>query len=350
MLPTLTQFLPTRTQRALAHSRQHGPPLADSAIRSSQNPTQEQAPPRPGQFAAANTALSAAARLFAIYEMTEQVLQYLEPAQIMRTRRTTLKFREVVKSSHRVRQVAFLEKADNQDGTSWQINYQAYQPTSIDVHDSMPQGYASQRQFLDDKFIPPPGQHVLSVGRIDFVRLPIYRPNPSLLQSDATLMSKDLLCGCPPCVLHLDAYLSFLVLFQGRRVTQRRHDVTFVPNSLLRCRNALDKQSSCLDMFICDPPVSIVTVKYLRYSPRNRPSNKIRFMVRVVSKSSGVRVRDLLEPMRREHAGYFVESLFLHEGYFVSAESQEQVRSWVPGSKCKILKKMEEEKEKVLPG
>ncbi|EGP85903.1 uncharacterized protein MYCGRDRAFT_94837 [Zymoseptoria tritici IPO323] len=274
---------------------------------------------------------NAAARFFGIYELVEEVLQYLAPAQIARTQRVSRTFQDVLKRSHRVRQIAFLEWTGKQDVSIWQINYQYHQATSIEVHDSPPNGYDSQQDFLNHRFTPPPGHNLFSILSSCFFRLPTFRPNPSLLQSDAHLMSTNMLCGCPSCAVPTPT---------------ARQIVPFTLN--LRCRNALDKNSSCLNMFICDPPVCAIGVKYLRYSPTNRPSNKTRFMMLNIFKSSGITVRDILEPMRKEHSGYFVESIWLHEGRFVSAESQEQVRSWEQGTKCRTVMKMEEEKERML--
>ncbi|SMQ52954.1 unnamed protein product [Zymoseptoria tritici ST99CH_3D7] len=274
---------------------------------------------------------NAAARFFGIYELVEEVLQYLAPAQIARTQRVSRTFQDVLKRSHRVRQIAFLEWTGKQDISIWQINYQYHQATSIEVHDSPPNGYDSQQDFLNHRFTPPPGHNMFSILSSCFFRLPTFRPNPSLLQSDAHLMSTNMLCGCPSCAVPTPT---------------ARQIVPFTLN--LRCRNALDKNSSCLNMFICDPPVCAIGVKYLRYSPTNRPSNKTRFMMLNIFVSSGITVRDILEPMRKEHSGYFVESIWLHEGRFVSAESQEQVRSWEQGTKCRTVMKMEEEKEKML--
>ncbi|SMR55784.1 unnamed protein product [Zymoseptoria tritici ST99CH_1E4] len=143
---------------------------------------------------------NAAAQFFGIYEMVEQVMQYMEPAHILRSQKVSRTFREVVRSSPRVQTAAYLRPPIDARRLIWQVVYRGSQPFKIIYHPCRTTYWRTRDLSPSDRYSTGLKRLVIYIGEEGCTGLSPIQPNPSILKLSTPPMINMTLCGCPTCV------------------------------------------------------------------------------------------------------------------------------------------------------
>ncbi|SMQ52955.1 unnamed protein product [Zymoseptoria tritici ST99CH_3D7] len=285
-------------------------------------------PPQP--LATMPAPLSAAAQFFGIYEMVEQVMQYMEPAHILRSQTVSRTFREVVRSSPSVQIAAYLRPPIDARRPIWQVVYRGSQPFKIIYHPCRSTYRKTMDRSMAERVTSGPMRHIDYTGENGQLNISPAQPNPSILRFSKPLMTDVTLCGCPTCIMSEDVGWRFR---EGENDRQPRIMTTTFPSIPLQ--DLVAKNSSCLGMFLSSPPITRATIILALTGPETI-KGVFPTCRHHMARPGGITVRHLLEAAERRGPKLVIHSIWPHGDYcWATEQTQERVRLWEVGAPCK---------------
>ncbi|SMY26587.1 unnamed protein product [Zymoseptoria tritici ST99CH_1A5] len=243
------------------------------------------------------------------------------------------KFREVIGSSPVVREAAFLREHKVPNNIIWEVGYKNRRPKEI-------KSFSSATSDWNPNVPKHLGRYCDTAGRPEaynfedgFLRYAVHEINPAVLTSSLWFIPDTGFCSCPVCIMSKDDGMTGDMRNSGVHLVLSRQQVGITLHSQ---KDMLAKKSSCLDMFICKPPLKTVVVMYRRPQTTSDPDGGPIF--RGVFEEGGIKVRHIFEPLEEMAPGVHAETVFSQGHYFAAPGTVERVEAWKPEMGCRVLK------------